>query len=66
MGLAYLAESSTGREIGFSLSHLQTYRGESFAEAGVTLGASFYFEATADGRLTFVSKERPAARTATV
>ena len=58
MGLAYLAESATGRVIGFSLSQLEHYCGESYAEAGVIRGARFYFEATDDGRVTFVSQKR--------
>ena len=57
MGLAYLAETSTGRVIGFSLSQLESYAGESFAEAGVKAGATFYFEASSDGRLTSISRE---------
>lgn len=59
LGLVYLAECSSGREIGFSLSQLDSYRGESFAEAGAVAGATFYFEATEDGRLTFVSRTLP-------
>ena len=60
MGLAYLAESATGRVIGFSISQIANYRGESYAEAGVIRGAKFHFEATDDGRVTFVSQKSPA------
>jgi hypothetical protein len=58
MGLAYLAELGSGRVIGFSLSQRDGYRGESFEEMGVIPGATFYFEAIPDGRLTSVSKHQ--------
>ena len=56
MGIAYLEEHSSGRVIGFSLSQLDGFKGESFQELGVVPGATFHFQATSDGRLLSVSK----------
>lgn len=61
MNLVYLKEPSTGRVIGFTLSQLRGYRGESFKESGLVHGATFYFDATSDGRVISVSKEQTAA-----
>ena len=61
MSLVYLKEPSTGRVIGFTLSQLQGYRGESFKESGLVRGATFYFDATSDGRVISVSKDQTAA-----
>lgn len=62
MGLAYLAESSNGKVIGFSVSQLQGYRGESFEEMDLTAGATFCFETDSSGQVVkLVQKQADAA-----
>ena len=64
MGLAYLAESSNGKVIGFSVSQLQGYRGESFEEMDLAAGATFCFETDSSCQVVELARKQAAANAA--
>ena len=64
MGLAYLAESSHGKVIGFSVSQLQGYRGESFEEMDLSAGVTFCFETDSSGQIVKLSPKQAATAAA--
>ena len=61
MGLAYLAESSTGKVIGFSVNQLKGYRGETLKELELAAGTKFWYETDDAGQVIRLSQKRVAA-----
>ncbi len=61
MGLAYLAESSTGKVIGFSVNQLKGYGGETFEEMQLAAGTKFWYETDNAGQVIRLSQKRVAA-----
>ena len=64
MGLAYLAEMSSDKVIGFSVSQLHGYQGETFEEMQLIPGAKFSFETDPGGQVIRLSQQRAAATAA--